>query len=137
MNAPSNETAVSLGYVIFYVRDVAKTVAFWQAAFGLTLKFAHEGGDYAELATGATTLAFASDALMMSQGLKYRTNLSTAEPSGAQVSLTTGDPQALVTRAVQSGAKLVKAVEQKPWGQWSGFVTEENGILVEVCTVVE
>ncbi len=44
-----------LGYVIFYVRDVSETVQFYQKAFGLTCRFTHESGAYAEMETGQTT----------------------------------------------------------------------------------
>lgn len=137
MNTMSDGPAVSLGYVLFYVRDVAKTAAFWQEAFGLTLKFAHESGEYAELSTGATTLGFVGDTLMQQQGVKYRANSAEGEPGGAQVSLVTAAPEQLVARATARGARTVKAVEQKPWGQKSGIVLDENGILVEICSPVE
>ena len=45
---------MKLGYTILYVSDVEKTVAFYEAAFGLTRRFIHEGG-YAEMDTGETT----------------------------------------------------------------------------------
>ncbi len=50
----------TLGYTIFYVADVRATVAFFGEAFGLEPKFVTDEGDYGELATGATTLAFAA-----------------------------------------------------------------------------
>ena len=39
--------------------DVAQAVAFYERAFGLTRRFVHESGTYAEMETGATALAFA------------------------------------------------------------------------------
>jgi lactoylglutathione lyase len=51
---------MKLGYTIAYVADVPASLAFFENAFGLTRRFLHEGGDYGELDTGATTLAFAS-----------------------------------------------------------------------------
>jgi lactoylglutathione lyase len=127
----------SLGYVIFYVVDVAKAAVFWRDAFGFTIKFTHESGEYAELSTGQTTLAFVSDNLMTLQGVRYRANRTEDEPAGAQISLTTKDPEALFARAIELGAKSIKALERKPWGQVSGFVRDVNGVLVEICTPIE
>ena len=49
---------MKLGYVIVYVADVAATVAFYERAFSLKRRFVHESGQYAEMETGATALAF-------------------------------------------------------------------------------
>ena len=54
---------MKLGYTIVYVPDVAASLSFFENAFGLTRRFLHESGDYGELDTGPTTLAFASLAL--------------------------------------------------------------------------
>lgn len=53
---------MKLGYVILYVADVGQTVDFYEAAFGLKRRFVHESGQYAELETGATALAFVHEA---------------------------------------------------------------------------
>ena len=49
-----------LGYVIIYVPDLEETVAFYEKAFGVSRRFIHESG-YAEMETGATALAFATE----------------------------------------------------------------------------
>ena len=46
------------GYTIVYVRDVADSVEFYERAFGLERRLLHESGQYAELETGSTALAF-------------------------------------------------------------------------------
>jgi len=48
---------MKLGYTIIYVPDVPATVAFNEAAFGLTTKFIHDSNLYGEMNTGETTLA--------------------------------------------------------------------------------
>ena len=54
------------GYTIPYVREVAPSLEFYERAFSQRRRFVHDSGDYAELETGATTLAFASHALASS-----------------------------------------------------------------------
>jgi lactoylglutathione lyase len=51
------------GYAIAYVREVERSVAFYERAFGLRRRFVDESGQYAEMETGETTLAFASNEL--------------------------------------------------------------------------
>jgi catechol 2,3-dioxygenase-like lactoylglutathione lyase family enzyme len=42
---------MKFGYTILYVKDVEKTVAFYESAFGLKRKFVNESG-YGEMDTG-------------------------------------------------------------------------------------
>jgi lactoylglutathione lyase len=51
---------MKFGYTIVYVSSVADTLAFYRDAFGFETRFLHEAGDYGELETGETVLAFAS-----------------------------------------------------------------------------
>ena len=51
---------MKLGYTIIYVPNVTQTLEFFEKAFGLKKKFLHDSGDYGELDTGETALAFAS-----------------------------------------------------------------------------
>ena len=48
------------GYTILYVADVAGSVEFYERAFGLERRLLHGSGQYAELETGSTALAFAA-----------------------------------------------------------------------------
>lgn len=48
---------MKLGYTLFYVDDVAKTMDFYEKAFGLKKGFAHED-QYGEMITGETKLIF-------------------------------------------------------------------------------
>ena len=54
---------MKFAYTILYVRDAARSLAFYETAFGLQRRFLHESGTYGELETGTTTLAFAAEAL--------------------------------------------------------------------------
>jgi len=65
-------------YTILYVKDVAATIDFYHRAFGLEKKMIHESGDYGELNTGATSLAFSSIELMKQLGKSPGAVASTA-----------------------------------------------------------
>ena len=108
------------------------TLKFYEAAFGLTTRFLHDSGDYGELETGTTTLAFSAHRLMQQLGK----NPQAAKPEAPcfEIALCTPDvPQAL-ERAVAAGATLMRPVEVMPWGQTIAYVADINGFLVELCT---
>ena len=51
---------LSYAYTILYVESVEQTIAFYENAFGFIKKFITPEGDYGELLSGDTTIAFAS-----------------------------------------------------------------------------
>jgi len=125
-----------LGYTLIYVSDVTATVAFYESAFGLTRRFIHESGLYAEMATGETTLSFASETMAEMNGLAIRPNSPRDLPAGIELCLVTETPEQAYAVAVTAGAHAVKVVEEKPWGQKVGYVRDLNGCLVEICSPV-
>ena len=62
---------MNLGYVIFYVADVAATAAFYEKAFGLTRRFSAESGLYIEMDTGNTALGFTAEAFVRKNGMEF------------------------------------------------------------------
>ncbi len=125
---------MQFGYTILYVPEVPATLAFYEAAFGLTTRFLHEGGDYGELETGSTVLAFSAQRLMQQLG---------KNPQGAnsqapcfEIALCTADVPAALTRAIAAGATPMRPVEVMPWGQTIAYVADINGFLVELCTPI-
>ncbi|MEE1926214.1 VOC family protein [Pseudomonas sp. 148P] len=128
---------MKLGYTIAYVADVAASLSFFEKAFGLQQRFLHESGDYGELETGATTLAFASLELGEAnfEGGVLAASES-ARPLGMELGLLTDDVPAAHARALAAGAVELKAPQVKPWGQTVSWVRCPAGILVELCTSV-
>ena len=126
---------MQLGYTIIYVPDVMQSLAFFEQAFGLKRRFLHESGDYGELETGATTLAFASLDLGRSnlpQGFVVASE--SAQPLGFEIALVTPDVASAHARALQAGATDIKPPEAKPWGQTVFYVRCPDGVLVELCS---
>ena len=124
---------MKLGYVIVYVPDVAATVEFYTAVFGLELRFIHDSGHYAELETGATALAFANERFTPTKGL-FAANRPEQQSAGAEVALVSEDVERSFERAVNYGAKIVLLPVRKPWGQVVCYVKDNNGFLVEICS---
>jgi lactoylglutathione lyase len=123
------------GYTIVYVADVAATLEFYERAFGLARRSLHESGQYGELETGATTLAFSRHDL--AGGLfpgGYAPLRADGPPAGVELGLVTEDVAGAYERAVAAGATPLQAPAQKPWGQIVGYVRDLNGALVELCS---
>lgn len=129
---------MKLGYVILYVPRVAESVAFYESAFGMECRFRHGGeeGDYAEMATGETALAFASEALADSHGFAYRKTTPEGESPSVELALVTDDVPSAFDKAIAAGATVAKQPSEQPWGQTVSYVRDQNGYLVEICSPV-
>ena len=124
-----------LRYAILYVDDVAATLDFYERAFAQTRAFLHEAGDYGELATGGTKLAFSARSLMRSLGK----DPGTADPASPvfELAFETVDVQAAYDRALAAGAAPVQPPKSQPWGQVMSYVSDPNGFLIELCSPVQ
>jgi len=123
---------MQLAYTILYVEDVPQTLAFYAKAFGLNQRFLHEGGDYGELETGATRLAFSSRKLMRELGKKPAS--ANADAPCFEIAFTTDDVEAAIDRAVAAGARLMQPPKSMPWGQTIAYIADLEGFLIELCT---
>ncbi len=122
---------------VLYVPDVAAAVAFYERAFGLERVHLdeHENGAYAELATGATVIAFASHDLVERHVPMPFSNASReTSPPPVDLLFVTGDVHAAYERAVEAGGEPITAPERKPWGQTVGLLRDLNGFLVELSS---
>ena len=83
---------MKFGYTIIYVPSVADALAFYEEAFGFQVRFLHESGQYGELESGSTTLAFASHALgEMNFGDNFLPVSATTTPLGIELAFFTED----------------------------------------------
>ncbi|MCA9149215.1 MAG: VOC family protein [Planctomycetales bacterium] len=128
---------MKLGYTIVYVESVAKSLEFFESAFGLKRRFLHESGTYGELETGETTLAFAAHELgdLNFPGGHVRADQS-AQPLGMEIGLVTDDVDKAHQQAINHGAVELAAPASRPWGQVVSYVRAPDGTLVELCTPV-
>jgi lactoylglutathione lyase len=121
------------GYAIAYVEEPERSAAFWESAFGLKRRFVDESGQYAEMETGATTLAFASNELGRSNlPAGFRRNDPSEPPAGVEIALVAEDVEATFDRALEAGAVAVAEPKTKPWGQTVAYVRDPDGVLVEI-----
>lgn len=126
---------MQFGYTILYVRDVPRSVAFYEDAFGLMRRFVHEEGLYAEMDTGTTALAFAAYGLAKSNlACGFTRNDPDGPPGGFEIALIAEDVEAAWQRALAAGATPISPPATKPWGQICAFVRDPDGITVELCS---
>jgi lactoylglutathione lyase len=125
------------GYTILYVEDVEGAVSFYEAAFGLERRFVDESGQYAEMETGQTALAFASVELGEANlPAGFRKNDPTGLPAGIEITFVSQDVDAAFEAAIKAGATRVVEPTIKPWGQKVGYVRDLDGVLVEIGSEV-
>lgn len=125
---------MQFAYTILYVEDVRRSLAFYEAAFAQRTAFLHESGDFGQLDTGGTALAFSSRRLMSALG-KHPSRPDPAAPA-AEIAFTTPDVAAALARALAAGARLVQEAQVMAWGQTVAYVADPDGFLVELCTPV-
>jgi lactoylglutathione lyase len=125
------------GYSIIYVPDVEAAISFYEKAFGLTRRMVVETGEYGELETGETALAFAAD-FLAEKNLPggYRKNSPGDLPPGFEVAFVTEDVDAAFEKALAGGAEEISKPEKKPWGQIVAYVRDLNGVPVEICSPI-
>lgn len=128
---------MKFGYTIIYVPDVSASLGFFEKAFGFSRRFLHESGDYGELQTGETTLAFAAHSLGASNlPAGYVKGSSSPEPLGVELAFVTDSVAERHEQAILCGAAEIKPPEAKPWGQDVSYLRCPDGTLVELCSPV-
>ncbi len=122
-------------YTILYVDNVTDSMDFFVRAFGFEQRFIHEAGDYGELSTGNTTLAFSSTELMR----QLNKNPRAPSPNNPtfEIAFESDHVAADLARAIDAGATLVQQARNEPWGQTTAYVSDPNGYLIEICSPVQ
>jgi lactoylglutathione lyase len=125
------------GYTILYVRDVRASLDFYERAFHQRRRFLHESGQYAELETGGTALAFAAVELAASNlPEEFRPAAAGESAPAFEVCFVSDDVGGAFERAVREGAEPVTPPQTKPWGQDVAYVRDPDGTLVEIASPV-
>ena len=126
---------IQFAYTILYVKDVAKTIEFYQKAFGFEQKMLTPEKDYGELVTGATTMAFASHELGQANFKEgFLASRLEQKPFGIELAFSTNEVEAYMQKAIEEGATELAEVVDKPWGQKVGYLRDINGFIIEVCS---
>jgi len=126
------------GYTIIYVENVEETIVFYEQAFGFQRKFVTPENDYGELISGETTIAFAAIGLGHTNFKNGFTKTDgTKKPFGVEIAFVTDTIESDFKRALDMGASEFEPLRQKPWGQKVGYLRDNNGFLIEICTPIK
>jgi lactoylglutathione lyase len=131
------QNMVKFNYTILYVKDVTKSISFYEKAFGFERKFITPDNSYGELTTGDTILSFASVDLAktnLSEG--FIESKTDGRPFGIEIGFTAEDVELVFNNAVKEGAIPVEKMKTKPWGQTVAYVKDIDGFLIEICSPI-
>ncbi|KAL2532595.1 dessication-induced 1VOC superfamily protein [Abeliophyllum distichum] len=124
----------AFAYIVVYVKDVAKSVAFYAKAFGYPVRRLDESHRWGELESGQTTIAFTPAHQHETDDLsgEVRMPQSSHEKNPVEVCFDYSDVDSAYKRAVENGAVPVSEPEDKEWGQKVGYVRDIDGIVVRM-----
>lgn len=121
-----------LGYVILFVEDLERTLAFYVDKVGLPLRFRAEG--YVELAVEGSKFAL----LARSRVPELAGSAHAARPaSGAHegsVTLLVQDVNRTYHELTARGVSFLAAPKDRPWGQRTAYFVDPDGHLIEIAT---
>lgn len=118
-----------VGYVILFVSDLGRSIAFYRDVIGLTFKF--EDAGYAEFATPGTRFA-----LYERRRAEWLTGRPVAPGPAAEVVFVVDDVDAEVVRLTARGAQVISGPADRPWGHRTAHVADPDGFIVEFAQVI-
>ena len=128
---------MKLGYAFVWIEDAEKAVQFYENAFGFERRSLTDNGElglYAEMETGATTLAIADQKearVLFPDG--FQENNPAQAPGAFQISFVTPDVEASYEATLQAGVTKTAEPQTQPWGQAIARVRDPSGVLVSIA----
>jgi lactoylglutathione lyase len=117
-----------VGYVILFVDDLERSVAFYRDVIGLPFRL--QGDGYVEFATQGTRFG-----LYDSNRLDELTGQDSTAPGrpGGEVAFLVADVDAEAERLRAAGAALLKGPVDRAWGHRTLHVEDPDGFVVELA----
>jgi lactoylglutathione lyase len=128
------QVGAALDSTVLHVADVERALVFYETAFGLQRRFVDDRVVYAELETGATTLALTQRDFALEQSGPTAPSGPDDLPPPCELALAVADVAAGVAQALAAGATLVRAPATKYWGQVVAYVRDPDGHLLQIST---
>ncbi|KAF4358677.1 hypothetical protein F8388_005617 [Cannabis sativa] len=128
-----------LAYIVIYVKDVAKSVTFYEKAFGFSVRRLDKSHRWGELESGQSTIAFTP--LHQHETDEVTGSVQTAagshgERQPVEVCFAFSDVDAAY-KSQHGRWDLMSEPEEKEWGQKVGYVRDINGIVVRMGSHVQ
>ena len=121
-----------LGYVVLFVEDLDRALAFYVDKVGLPVRFQDKG--YAELAVEGSKLAL----LIRSRVAELTGDAHAGRPTpGAHegsVTLLVEDVNRVQRELAAHGVDFLGAPKDRPWGQRTAYFHDPDGHLIEIAS---
>ena len=118
-----------LGYAIFFVSDLERSIAFYRDVIGLPFRFANES--YAEFATeGAKFSLFARSHLP--ELIDREAPAGEAPWPQGEIAFFVEDVDAEHERLAAAGVRLLAPPTDRPWGERTLHLADPDGNVVEL-----
>ena len=117
-------------YIVLIVEDLDRALHFYTGVLGLRL--GHRSGDYAQLDTGTTRLAFYTRSAM-AKSLSLALDAPASNAPGFEIGFKVADVDAAFSELVARGAPAVVPPTDRFWGQRTAYVRDPDGHLVELA----
>ena len=120
-----------VGYVILFVADLERSVAFYRDVIGVPFRL--QGDGYVEFATDGTRFG-----LYDRNRLGELTGQDATDPGrpGGEVVFLVGDVDAEAERLRAAVATILKGPLDRPWGHRTVHVEDPDGFVVELAVEI-
>jgi lactoylglutathione lyase len=118
-------------YVILYVGDLERSIAFYHQVVGLQLKFQDRG--YAEFVTEGTKFGLFERAKLP----ELIGRVERAGGPGGEVAFLVEDVDAEAARLQAAGAQILTGPTDRPWGHRTLHLLDPDGFVVELAQEIE
>ncbi|XP_068635512.1 uncharacterized protein [Aristolochia californica] len=124
----------TFAYTVVYVKDVAKSVAFYAQAFGCKVRRLDDSRRWGELESGQTTIAFTPAHQHETEDITgtVQTPERKNQRAPLEICFDYEDVDAAYERAIEMGATAISAPDEKEWEQKVGYVRDIDGIVVRM-----
>jgi lactoylglutathione lyase len=121
-----------LGYVVLFVEDLERTLAFYVSKVGLPVRFRAEG--YAELAVEGPKLALLARSRVSELAGDAQASRPAAGTHEGSVTLLVEDVDRVHRELAGRGVIFLGAPKDRPWGQRTVYFQDPDGHLIELAT---
>ena len=117
-----------VGYVILFVADLGRSIAFYRDVIGLEFKL--QGDGYAEFVTEGTKFAL-FERSKLSELIGREPDPDPPSEPRAEVVFVVDDVDAEADRLRAAGAEIMHGPTDRPWGHRTVHVADPDGHVVE------
>ena len=121
-----------LGYVVLFVEDLARALAFYRDKVGLSVRFQDKG--YAELAVAGSKFALLARSRLPELVGAAHTGRPASGAHEAGVTLVVEDVDRVHRDLTSRGVTFLGAPQNRPWGQRTALFQDPEGHLIELAT---